>query len=192
MPRRVLDRNGNITAVVYTRDELLALFRIDEEQLAEWSELIGPEGDEYSFEPAMLQTVADRVAVLKTGMSVDDVRGVEADGYLRGYAELAQDAPAGITAHVWRSYAVIVMYQTEQLTALNAYELAEIAQLKEINPLTGKFEESPALAKMHLRLLQGTHTEDGDKLLMMRDGTWEHHGLPLCLQRRKARQHKNG
>lgn len=187
-----MDSEGNIVSMHYTREEVLALFRIDEQQLEDWGDLIGEESDEYVFAPAELRLVAERVAVLKTGMSVGEVRGIERSGLLHGYAELAQDAPPGISAAVWRSYAVIVLYQTEYHRALNAYELAEIAQLKEINPLTNEYEESPDMAKMHIRLLQGTPMEEGKKLLAMKDGAWEHHGLPRCLQRRQAaKQNKN-
>jgi hypothetical protein len=190
MPRRLTSPDGTAQAL-FTREELMSQLRVSDEQLSEWAELIGPEGDEYIFDASELRAIAQRVAVLRTGMSVDDVRGVEAAGFLAGYAELAQDAPPGITAHVWRSYAVIVLYQTQQMTALNAYELAEIAQLKEVNPLTGEFEESPDLAKMHIRLLHGMRTEDGEPYLRLRDGTWEHQGLPQCLQKRRASQARN-
>lgn len=197
MPRRVLAPDGSVARLLYTHAELLRLLVIDDERYEQWRELIehGRHGDMHAFTPEQLARTVDRVAVLRTGMYVGEVRGIERMGRLRAYADLAQDAPPGITAHVWRSYAVIVMYQTlpdkDKRRALDAYELAEVAQIKEMNPLTGEFEESPELAKMHLALLHGTRMADGARLLHKSGGVWEHQGLPRCLQRRKAAPRTN-
>lgn len=180
MARRTLDNEGNVTHVTYESDtEVLALLEVSPDQYATWKQYLGGKhkGSQITFTPAQLKLAHQRAAVLKTGMSIEDVQAVEGRNLMPGYAQLAVDAPAGITAHVWRSYAVVVLYQSKHHKALNAYELAEIAQLQEVNPLTGKLEESPQLAKMHLALL------GGEKLLVMQDGAWRHHGLPQCLQK---------
>jgi hypothetical protein len=194
MPRRLLAPDGSVQRVAYTHAELMELLETDHEQFEDWQDLIVHvrKGDVHLFTPEQLARTVDRVAILRTGMYVDEVRGIESMGRLRAYADLAKDAPPGITAHVWRTYAVIVLYQTaETPRALDAYELAEVAQIKAMNPLTGKFEESPELAKMHIALLHGTRTADGQRLLHKHGGAWEHQGLPMCLQRVKAAPRRN-
>lgn len=105
-------------------------------------------------------------------------------GLLDSYAQLSEDCPAGITAHVWRSYGLIVFMQLKYKRMIDAKELAERAGLTDIDPLTGKLVTSVATAERHLRLLQALGL-----LEVMHDdgkawsGQWRHQGLPKAWQK---------
>jgi hypothetical protein len=92
---------------------------------------------------------------------------VERSGYLDAYAALAEDCPSGLTAHVWRSYALVVMVQNRFQVKIGPHELAERANLRDDD-----------MAEKHLRLLMALG------YLKDRGEAWEHKGLPLAWRSR--------
>lgn len=160
MARRLKRADGSVAWVEFSRDELAAQWRVSPKDLADWHELIPCMRDEagapvYRFESDDdLRLARQRAGVLRTRMSPEAVRNVEREGMLDAYYKLSLDCPAGITAHVYRSYVVLLVLQQRGSLMLDADGLAERAQLNERDPDTGKLRPSPDLARKHLRLLQ--------------------------------------
>jgi hypothetical protein len=184
MARRLRDKSGNVVAVELTAAEMAKTLEISIEDLQEWSNAI-PVYAQAHGQPIYrvhntkdLNRLKKRAALLSTRMSEAAVASVEEADLLEPYANLAEDCPQGLTAHVWRSYAVVVLMQVRYGKMIDAQELAERAGLTEIDPETGVAHPSTALAEKHLRLLQSV---DGGYLKVGNgqwEGQWEHRGLP--------------
>lgn len=185
MAKRI-SQNGKVVAVEFTRADLAKLWKIDETDLDTWKELIEPTGSEagqpvYRFTQAQLAHAKKLAMVLRTRMSVRQVQKVINEGMLDAYAALAEDCPyeRGVSAHVWRSYAVIAHIQLKEGRSIDEHELAWRAKLYQRNPLTGDVEPSPSLAEKHIRLLVNAQVLD-------HNGTeWVHNGLPKALSGRQ-------
>jgi hypothetical protein len=111
-------------------------------------------------------------------MSEQAVANIEEAGLLDAYAALAEDCPQGLTVHVWRSYALVVLMQVRYGKMIGVKELAERAKLVSIDPESGEAKPDLKMAQKHLRLLQSV---DGGWLKIGTDkwtGQWEHRGLP--------------
>lgn len=181
MARRALDARGRVRAVEITVPEFAQLMDTSVQKLTEWQELVpavrGEDGElMYRFTTQeQMRLARQRVAVLKTRMSVAAVRNVEASGRLAAYADLAADCPDGITAHVYRSFLVVVLVQRRTGLMLDAEGLALRAQLTETDPDTGEARISAAMAHKHLRLLQAVG------LLVHAGERWEFSRLPACI-----------
>jgi hypothetical protein len=133
-----------------------------------------------------------RAILLQTGMGESAVTSVEKGGRLDGYVALAEDCPDGITAHIWRSYAVVVLMQVSHGLKLTAEDLARRAGLVDMD------EEGNAIlgvetARKHLRLLQALgylqSVEVGDTVRIGARNEkatyahWLHKGLPKAWQK---------
>lgn len=182
MARRVVDKKtGKVRLVELSRPELAQAFGVAEEDLARWAELIPFATDEgavvyrYASEEE-LRVARERAQVLSTRMSIEAVRNIEADGRLSAYAALAAECPAGITAHVYRSFVVAFLVQYKTGLMLDAEGLAIRAGLNERDPATGEVTPSPDLARKHLRLLQAVG--------LLRNGAdrWEFSRPPACVR----------
>lgn len=183
MARRAVNADGLIELVELRPEELAKLLDVTTDKLEAWRALVPVETDEaglpvYRFsKQSQLRLVRQRVAVLKTRMSVEAVRNVEADDKLAAYAALAVDCPEGITAHVYRSFLVLILVQQKTGLMLDAEGLALRANLLEIDPASGNPRPSPSLARKHLRLLQaiGLLRHGGER--------WEFARIPACLSK---------
>jgi len=181
MARRLRDNSGNIVALELDVKEMAHTLAIEIDDLKSWQASI-PVYARSSGELVYriknvneLNHLKKRVALLRTRMSEQAVANVEDAGLLDSYAALAGDCPDGITAHVWRSYALVVLMQVRYGRMIDAKELAERAGLTEADS-DGNTQASESMAKKHLRLLQA--------LGYLKIGTgdwenqWEHRGLP--------------
>lgn len=181
MARRVVDkRTGRVTLVEFNRTELAGTFQVSEQDLERWQELLPfeEEGGEplYRYRSEQeLRLARERAAVLSTRMSMEAVRNIEDDGRLSAYATLASECPAGITAHVYRSFVVVFLVQYKTGLMLDAEGLAVRAGLNERDQVTGAIQPSPELARKHLRLLQAVG--------LLRHGAdrWEFSRPPACI-----------
>jgi hypothetical protein len=181
MAKRLRDKDGNIVAIELGQEEMAHTIGVEVEDLLQWTISVPPHtkrDDETIYRIANIQELnhfKKRVALLRTRMSEKAVANVEKAGLLDAYAALAEDCPTGITAHVWRSYALVVLMQIRYGKMIDAEELAVRAGLTETND-AGQVVPSVSMAKKHLRLLQATN-----KLKIGTDkwaGQWEHKGLP--------------
>lgn len=185
MARRAVDAAGRVRSVELSVAEFAQLLDTTPEKLMEWQELVpatrGEDGElRYRFtRQEDLRLARQRVAVLKTRMSVAAVRNVEESGRLSAYADLAVDCPDGITAHVYRSFLVVVLVQRRTGLMLDAEGLAMRAQLTEVDPDTGQTRISTAIAHKHLRLLQAVG------LLINAGERWEFTHIPACITDRR-------
>lgn len=177
MAQRLRNKEGVIVALELDTQEMAHILGVTEEDLTSWSKAIPPYAQAKGSLVYRVRNIDElnhikkRVMLLRTRMSEETVKGVEEAGLLDAYASLATDCPAGITAHVWRSYALIVLMQIRYGKMIDEQELAERAGL--INA-EGKLDVE--MAKKHIRLLCGIH-----KLRVGKDkweGQWEHDGLP--------------
>jgi hypothetical protein len=166
-----------------SESELARYLGASEEQLRVWEETFPPDpdnSDQWSFgSEEELKVWRQRAALLRTNMSARAVRNVEEAGLLQAYADLAEDCPEGITAHVWRSYGIVVLMQTRYGKTIGPAELARRANLQRLGK-DGKQEPDEDMARKHLRLLIARGLLDegsGDW-----SGRWEHQGLPKCFQ----------
>lgn len=177
MAKREITR-GRVEAVELSVDELASLLHVTGDQLRLWQGLVPPDRDgRYRFAgPEDFRRARQRIAVLATGMPEQAVRAVEEEGLLSAYTALARDCPEGVTAHVWRSYAIVVLMQSRHRKMIDAEELAVRARLMEEDALTGELHPSVDTAKKHLRLLQAIGK------LRHTGMQWEHDGLPLCMR----------
>lgn len=150
---------------------------VELEDLARWTKAIPPlrgEGEDAIYTVRSrdeLDVLRKRAKLLRTNMNEKAVANVEKAGLLDAYADLAEDCPPGITAHVWRSYGVVVLMQVRYNRMIGAEELAERAGLKRREG--GKLVPDVEMAEKHLRLL----TRLGH-LTPSEEGRWEHQGLP--------------
>lgn len=150
--------------------------KVELKDLKAWSEIIPPEegsGDDATYVISSrdeLQLLRKRAALLRTNMSVAAVQEVERAGLLDAYAALATDCPRGITAHIWRSYGVIVLIQMRYGKMIGPAELAQRAGM--VTKKGRKETPDVEMAERHLRLLQGLG------YLRELNGRWEHKGLP--------------
>jgi|ERR1035437_7551103 hypothetical protein len=182
MAKRLRNKDGHVLAIELEVEEMANALGIEVEDLMEWQISIPPYSQEHgkiTYRISDMQEInrwKKRVALLRTRMSEKAVINVEEAGLLDAYAALAEDCPAGITAHVWRSYALVVLLQTRYGKMVDAKELAERARLTKTDPATGKEVVDVEMAKKHLRLLQGLGQ------LRIGEGKWEgewfHKGLP--------------
>ena len=161
--------------------ELAHYLGISDEQLRSWSQSFPPdEGAVWNFRSGeTLKLWKNRAALLRTNMSEKAVANIEKAGLLEAYADLAVDCPEGITAHVWRSYGIVVLMQNRYGKTIGPEELARRANLQTQDE-KGKGVPDVEMARKHLRLLiaRGLLQEGtGDW-----EGRWEHQGLPECFQ----------
>lgn len=174
MMRRLTDKKtGHVVAIEADSAGMAKLLSVPEERLSEWSKLLKPHHQEddgprwWIKSKDELLALKQRAAVLNTNMTEAAVKQIEKTGLLPAYAALAEDCPQGVTAHLWRSYGVVVLLQARYGKMIGAKELAERASLVDKD---GKPDEKTA--EKHLRLLQALD------LLQEGDGRWEHRGLP--------------
>lgn len=188
MARRILNDQDQVVAMEFSRAELAQLWKVSEMDLDSWAELVpptstGPDGAPvYHFTREQYQgEVSKLLMILRTRMSVPQVQKIIKEGMLDAYAALAEDCPyeRGITAHVWRSYAIIVHIQEEEGRAIDEHELAWRGRLMRRNPATGAVEPSPSLAAKHISLLHNA------RMLDVEGSKWVHRGMPKSLKRRK-------
>lgn len=179
MAKRLRDnKTGKIAAIEFSAAEMAEVLAVEPDDLASWGEAFPPHsgrGEDALYRVYTMDELATwrkRAAVLRTRMSEKAVANVEEAGLLDSYAALAEDCPAGVTAQVWRSYGLIVLMQSRYGQMIGPEELAERANLTEINPDSGKTEISESLAAKHIRLLQALN------LITEIEGRWEHQGLP--------------
>ncbi len=154
---------------------------VEPEDLAQWTTLIPPVRSSganaiYAVKSMEeIKTLKKRAALLRTRMNEKAVAAVEEAGLLDAYAELAEDCPEGITAHVWRSYGLVVLMQIKFHTMLGPEELAVRANL--IRREGRRQVADVEIASKHIRLLKALgylreeSTADGEK-------RWSHEGLP--------------
>ena len=196
MARRLRDKNGKVVRIELTATEMaqtLGLIDPDREQaqasapetpeqtLASWKQVIPPLRTDngalvYGFHsPQELGLFKKRAALLRTRMSPKAVANIEKKNLLDAYAALAEDCPRGITAHVWRSYGLVVLMQIRYGQMLDAAELAKRAGLTDVDE-TGKRTLGVQTADRHLRLLKALgYLEEGAGKW---EGQWKHRGLP--------------
>lgn len=196
MPRRVPGKNGTIAYVEFEPAELAQLLEVDVDALESWSKAIPPAKVEdgrrlYTIRSkAEVSLLKKRSAILRTGMSEKALANIEREDLLDAYAALAEDCPEGLTAHIWRSYGLVVLMQQQHGIKIDAEELARRARLAEIDPATGKQVLGVGMAKKHLRLLQALgrlrSLEPGDRDAsgkVVEEPRWEHSGLPQAWAR---------
>ena len=121
-------------------------------------------------------------------MSEKALANIEAQNVLNAYAALAEDCPAGLTVHVWRSYGLVVLMQARHGVMIGAEELAQRARLSQMDPGTGKRVLGVGVARKHLRLLQalgylkdihaGEQVKQGERVYVAEKPEWLHQGLP--------------
>ena len=196
MARRLRDKTGKVVRIELSASEMAQTLGIEqkavvgdgsdaptpEQTLASWNTVIPPlrrDNNElvYGFSSAQeLSLLKKRAALLRTQMKPEAVANVETQGLLDAYAALAEDCPEGITAHVWRSYGLVVLMQMRYGQKLDAKELAKRAGLTDVDPTTGKRVLGVKTAERHLRLLDalGYLVEGAGKW----EGQWQHRGLP--------------
>lgn len=179
MAKRLRDnKTGKIAAIEFSAAELGEVLAVEADDLARWEQAFPPfsgRGEDAVYRVYTMDELAiwrKRAAVLRTRMSEAAVANVEEAGLLDSYAKLAEDCPTGVTAHVWRSYGLVVLMQSRYGQMIGPEELAERASLTEIDPDSGKPVASVDLAAKHIRLLQALN------LLTQVEGRWEHQGLP--------------
>jgi hypothetical protein len=208
MPQRVQGKDGRVAYVEFTLDEMAKALsieqpglsaEIDKEELETWRQAIPPAREQdgqpvYTIRSkSELELLRKRAMILRTGMSERALKNIEQEGVLDAYAALAADCPQGLTAHVWRSYGLVVLMQVRHSVKIDAEELAKRARLAERDPKTGKEVLGVDMARKHLRLLQalgylknieqGDPVRVGDKTVPAPDARWEHLGLPRAWQR---------
>jgi hypothetical protein len=208
MPRRVQGKDGAIAYVEFTLDEMAQALSveqgginadIDPEDLQTWTGAIPAAREQDGAlvyivrSKGELELLRKRALILRTGMSERALNNIEKEGVLDAYAALAADTPQGLTAHVWRSYGLVVLMQVRHGVKIDAEELARRARLAERDPKTGKEVLGVEMAKKHLRLLQalgylksvdqGAPTRVGDKTVPAPEARWEHKGLPRAWRR---------
>jgi DNA-binding transcriptional MerR regulator len=186
--KRIIHDDGNVS-VEFSADELAALFDLTHQQLHDWAEVLNPLADDigntyYRFSARdEMRKIRHRLLILRSGVTIQQLEAIEQSGeqILQGYAAFAQDAPAGISAIVWRTYAIVVYMQVQYSKALTAEELAIHANghLDDIDPLTGEIKPSAELAAQHLRLLQNVGA------LRWTGSGWDHIGLPVCMRKQE-------
>jgi hypothetical protein len=177
MARRVELKNGKIAIEFNTQELAEKVLGLSVAQLEEWGEMFPkPAAGKYLIKSEQdLNKFKDRAALLNTGMTVTAVKNVESEKLLRSYARLAEDCPEGITAHVWRSYGLIVLMQVRYGKMIDAEELATRAKINKI--VDGKPVADVAMAEKHIRLLTGIGVlsrDSGEEW----QGQWRHQGLP--------------
>lgn len=181
MARRLRDKKtGAIVAVEFDASEMAQVLNVEPADLEQWTRLIPAAGRRagqtiYRASREELELYKKRASVLRSRMSEAAVEAVEAAGLLDAYAALGDDPgrPEGVTAHIWRSYGLIVLMQTRYGKMIGAQELAERAGLTERDPQTGDMRPSVDTAEKHIRILRATGA-----LTESADGRWEHQGLP--------------
>lgn len=190
MPRRVPGKNGTIAYVEFGSAELAKLLDVDTEALESWGKAVPYEVRDgqrvYTIRSqAEVSLIKKRTTILRTGMSEKALANIEREGLLDPYSALAEDCPEGLTAHVWRSYGLVVLMQQQHGIKIDAEELARRARLAEVDPATGKQVLGVEMAKKHLRLLQALgrlrSLEAGDRDAsgkIVEEPRWEHAGLP--------------
>lgn len=173
-------KTNAIVRIEMEEKELAHYLGISTDQLEKWQRSFPSEDGVWSFRSQeTLKSWKDKAALLRTNMSEKAVENVEQAGLLRAYADLAQDCPEGITAHVWRSYGIVVLMQNRYGKTIGPEELARRANLQTQDE-KGKGVPDVEMARKHLRLLiaRGLLSEgQGDW-----EGRWEHQGLPECFQ----------
>lgn len=199
MMRRLLDKAGKVKAIEYTLEEISQLLDCAPERLSEWQQLIPPSGTDEAGNPLYqlssskdLELWKKRIALLATGMGETSVSQVEEAGQLNAYAALAEDAPEGITAHIWRSYALVVLMQAKHNLTLTPDELARRAGLVDYTD-DGKPVLGVETANKHLRFLTnlgylklikpGVTIRINDRNEKATEMQWLHKGLPKAWQK---------
>src|ERR1035437_1705380 len=117
MAKRLRNKQGAIVALELSAKEMAHVLGVEIEDLSGWTKAIPPYAKAKGeiiyrvHNVEELNHLKKRVMLLRTRMNEDAVANVEKAGLLDAYSALASDCPSGITAHVWRSYALIVLMQ---------------------------------------------------------------------------------
>jgi hypothetical protein len=164
--RVIRDKDNRVEFLVLFESELCDQLEVTAEQLREWGDLFVPAGqdmhpDRETLEPIFrltreqLDRFAQYAKILKTGMTLRQVKELELkdiaarksgkrSNFLEMYSILAEECPAGITAHALRSYCVLFLYQNRGGKMLLSKDLAKAANISEDTALR------------HIRYLQAT------------------------------------
>jgi len=180
--KQIRGEDGRVTRLEFSAAEMASkILDVPLNRLLRWSDIIPPskgQGAEgvYSVKSKKsLELIKKRAALLKTGMNTTAVKNVEANKLLDAYAALCSDCPEGITAHVWRSYGLVVLMQVRYGKMIGAEELAKRAGInKEVD---GKMIPDLDMAAKHIRLLNSVGYLEQDDSDEWR-GQWRHRGLP--------------
>jgi hypothetical protein len=180
MARKVYDKDSKeLLRIEFTATEMAEnVLGVEVEDLIQWTERIPVERGQgleaiYAVKDVSeMNLLKKRAALLRTRMSQPAVKNVEAAGLLDAYAALAEDCPPGVTAHVWRSYGVVVLMQTRYGKMIGPEQLATQARL--VKPGGKKKDVDIEMAEKHLRLLQALNLLRANR----EEGRWEHQGLP--------------
>lgn len=193
---RQIREAGKVVRIEYTLEEMSKLLRLEPEELKQWQQALPPSGTDEKNEPlysisapADIELLRKKARILRTGVSEKGLAKIEKNGQFEAYAALAEDCPEGMPLQAWRSYALVVLMQAKYNITLTPEELAERANLKERDPETGKLVLGVAMARKHLRLLMNmtpkeASVSDPRPYLKLKDGRWEHQGLPKAWQGR--------
>jgi len=172
---------GKIVRIEFSAQEMAdeKVLNVSVEDLITWSKCIKPlrgSGEQAVYavsSPEELVLLKKRAALLRTQMTETAVKNVEKAGLLDAYAALAEDCPEGLTAHVWRSYGLVVLMQSRYGKMMDAEELAQRANINKRNE-KGKIIPDTGMAAKHLRLLEALGYLKNNQA----EGRWEHRGLP--------------
>jgi hypothetical protein len=184
---RLERKQGVVVSAEFTPKELADFFSVSEEELFSWKELIPP--SERDGKTIYIAKSAEewklwqqRGKVLATKMPTKAVQGVEEEGVLPFYAELAEDCPDGLTAEVWRSYGIIVLMQHRYNKMIGPVELAQRGHLVRVDE-HGNEELNLEIAKKHMRLLTGLGLLRAGREGSQWEGQWEHDGPPEAFRK---------
>jgi len=177
MARRVRTAEGQVALEMSPEEFAGRVLQVAVDHLPRWPNLF-PKPNEYGYyrvnDQQEMNLYRQRAALLRTGMSETAVKNVEQAGLLKGYTDLAVDCPEGITVHVWRSYALIVLMQIKYGLMIDARELAKRAKINKQED--GKTVPDIEMAEKHFRLLAGIgYLQRGEGQW---EGQWKHRGLP--------------
>ena len=157
MVRLMKDPESQQQLLELYESEMCEQLQVTAEQLREWHELIPAAGSAmhpererqeavYRFTRHQLETCEQCAKILKTGMTVKQVseliirdqKKLEAgkkSSFLEMYALLAEECPAGITAHAMRSYCTLFLYQNRGSRMLLSKDLARAAGIPEASAM---------------------------------------------------------
>jgi hypothetical protein len=182
MATRIRNSQGALERIEFDAEEFAELLAVSPDDLASWRRALAPfryDGQRPIYAVSSreeLKLARKRAQILRTGMGEKALAEIERRGLLAAYAALALDCPPGLTAHVWRSYGVVVFMQARYGVKIGAEELAKRAHI------------DVEMAHKHLRLLQalgylrsvlpGEQVKQGSLTYIADKPEWLHQGLP--------------
>lgn len=153
MMRVLQDPDSHQQVLEMFESELCEQLSVSSQQLRDWAELfpasgvaVHPEREReetiYRYTRPQLETCEQYAKILKTGMTLKQVKELEArdhkmreqgkkSSFLEMYALLAEECPPGITAHTMRSYCTLFLYQNRGSRMLLSKDLAKAAGIPE-------------------------------------------------------------